>query len=179
MRYKLLAAVFLLFTVNSSLAQNLEVYNPPTSSTAPGYTDLFLHILSQPNVKGITTLLQWGSVDTGTTGPCTESTCNWSAIDPILRAYIGGVTPGGLSSHPGQKLNLTISIIPESNSLQGGNSIPKYVFDQTTYTLDGVPVVLRRIWQRARCGRARTARPPAARLDQITHAKRPTMAFGI
>jgi hypothetical protein len=140
MHSRILAAIlFVCATVCSlnvlSVAQNLEVLNPPMSSSAPGYTDLFNHILNQSHVKGITTFLQWGSIDTGTNSPCTETTCQWTATDAVLRAYIGGVTPGGLSSHPGQKLNLVINITPESNGPLSTTNIPAYVFNPNTYNV--------------------------------------------
>jgi hypothetical protein len=63
-RFSFIAAVFLLFTLHS-LAQNLEIYQPP-SSTQPGYNDLFgangdpVNLLAEPHVNGITVFYPWG-----------------------------------------------------------------------------------------------------------------------
>ncbi len=137
MRCKLLAALCLFFVVNSS-AQNLEVFNPPASG-GTGYSDLFSgpNILGQAHVNGITVYLPWGKVDTGSSGPCVETqtstTCDWSQIDPQLMSYINGPASNGLASHTGQKLNLIVEMIPETNAPGFNNNIPSYVFQTSTY----------------------------------------------
>jgi hypothetical protein len=54
---------------------------------------------------------------------------------PILWAYINGPSNNGkgLASHPGEKLNLIVEMIPETNAPGFNNNIPSYVFQTSTY----------------------------------------------
>jgi hypothetical protein len=151
MRCKILAALFFLLTLNS-LAQKLEIYQPPTlAQSSVGYNDLFgsgtdgVYLLSEPHVSGITVLYPWGGsptqgVDTSSTGPCTEGAgpnqCLWGNVDPILEGYINGTNAGhtnGLAGH-NQKINLIIEMVPESGNSSDSTLVPPYVYLPSSYT---------------------------------------------
>jgi hypothetical protein len=142
MRCKILAALFFLLTLNSSLAQNLQIYQPPQPG-ATGYSDLFSpqngvsspNLLGKPHVNGITVFYPWSAVDAGSS-PCVESGgtngCLWTIVDGVLQDYINGnngqigVNGNGLA-HYGQKINLIIEMVPEASTTDT-TQVPNYVY---------------------------------------------------
>lgn len=133
MRCKILAALFFLFTLNS-LAQNLEIYQPPSSGQ--GYYDLFgyqndpINLLANSHVSGITVFYPWSAVDKWSS-PCTEASgplgCYWTQVDAMLQGYISGPSGSdGLASHH-QEINLVIEMVPESNTTDT-TQVPGYVY---------------------------------------------------
>jgi hypothetical protein len=139
---KLLPLLLLLSSI-PSWAQQLEVFNPPTSTgNTQAYTDLFSVVLPKAtHLNGMTVLIPWGTVDTGESAPCQETTqvknCDWPAIEQQLLAYINGPNNDGfgLAHYPGTKLNLIIVLVPEAGP-NGGyqNVVPQYVFNAGTYS---------------------------------------------
>jgi hypothetical protein len=139
---KLLPLLLLLSSI-PSWTQQLEVFNPPTSTgNTQAYTDLFSVVLPKAtHLNGMTVLIPWGTVDTGESAPCQETAqvknCDWSAIEQQLLAYINGPNNDGfgLAHYPGTKLNLIIVLVPEAGP-NGGyqNVVPQYVFNAGTYS---------------------------------------------
>ncbi len=142
MHPRILAAIlFVCATVCSlnsfSFAQNLEIYQPPSSGQ--GYYDLFgyqndpINLLANPHVSGITLFYPWSAIDAGSS-PCNESgttnVCNWGTVggvDAMLQGYISGPSGNdGLASH-GQKINLVIEMVPESNTTDT-TQVPGYIY---------------------------------------------------
>jgi hypothetical protein len=137
----LLLLTMLAFPVSSegqSSSVQLEIFNPPQTSTQAGWSDLFTAAL--PEANGISAFLQWGSVDNGTSAPCVESSCNWTAIDKEFMSYIYGATYNGTpvctnglcNYNPHKTLNLIVVLVPEGG--ETSNGIPTYVFEPSTYS---------------------------------------------